>query len=66
MATAGRKSGTIIQALRHIGQGNVNDLTLAILGRQLDDKDRAQFTKDLRYAPGWIADILRRLAAKAA
>jgi hypothetical protein len=63
MATAGRKSGTVIQALRHIGQRNVNDKTMAILKRQLTKKDRAQLLKDLRYAPGWIADILRRLAA---
>jgi len=63
VATAGRKSGTIIQALRHIGQRNVNDKTLAILKRQLTKQDRAQALKDLRYAPGWIADILRRLAA---
>lgn len=63
MATAGRKSGTIIHALRHIGQRNVNDRTLAILKRQLTKTDRAQLLKDLSYAPGWIADILRRLAA---
>jgi hypothetical protein len=63
MATAGRKSGTVIQALRHIGQRNVNDKTLAILKRQLTKPDRAQLLKDLRYAPGWIADILRKLAA---
>ena len=66
MANDGRKSGTIIQALRHIGQRNVNDKTLAILQRQLNDRDRAQLAKDLQYAPGWIADILRRLAAGAA
>lgn len=63
MATAGRKSGTVIQALRHIGQRNVNDKTLAILKRQLTKQDRAQLLKDLRYAPSWIADILRQLAA---
>jgi len=63
MATAGRKSGTIIQALRHIGPRNVNDKTLAILKRQLTRQDRAQLLKDLRHAPGWVADIMRQLAA---
>ena len=63
VATAGRKSGTIIQALRHIGQRNVNDKTLAILKRQLTRQDRAQLLKDLRHAPGWVADIMRQLAA---
>ena len=63
MATAGRKSGTIIQALRHIGQRNVNDKTLAIIRRQLTKQDRAQLLTDLRHAPGWVAEILRQLAA---
>jgi hypothetical protein len=63
MATAGRKSGTIIQALRHIGQRNVNDRTLTILKRQLSKQDRAQLQKDLHYAPRWVADIMRQLAS---
>lgn len=63
MATAGRKSGMVIQALRHIGQRSITDKTLAVLKRQLTQQDRAKLLKDLRYAPGWIADILRRLAA---
>lgn len=62
MATAGRMSGTIIQALRYLGQRNVDEKTLAILKRKLTAEDRAQLLKDLRYAPAWIADILRRLA----
>ena len=62
MATAGRKSGTIIQALRHIGQSHINEKTLTVLKRQLTKADRAQLIQDLRYAPGWIADILRQLA----
>ncbi len=63
VATASRKSGTIIQALRHVGQRNVDDRTLTILKRQLSRSDRVQLLKDLRYAPGWIADILRQLSA---
>lgn len=62
MATAGRKSGTIIQALRWLGALHVDDKILAILRRQLSDADRAQLKKDLKYAPDWIAGILRRLA----
>ena len=62
MATAGRKSGTIIQALRHIGERNINDRTLAIIKRQLTRQDRTQLLKDLRYAPGWLVEILRQLA----
>lgn len=66
MATAGRKSGTIIQALRHIGRRNVDDKTLAIIDRNLTAEDRAQLLKDLPYAPGWIAELLRKLASRSA
>jgi hypothetical protein len=62
MATAGRKSGTVIQALRHIGQRNVNDKTLAIIKRQLSNQDRAQLLKDKRYAPAWVGKFLQQLA----
>lgn len=65
MATAGRKSGTIIQALRWLGRQHVDDKVLSILRRQLSATDRVQLMKDLKFAPGWIADILRRLASSA-
>ena len=63
MATAGRKSGTLIQALRHLGQAQVDDKVIGTLRRQLTAADRAIIRKDLRYAPAWIADILRKLDA---
>ena len=66
MATAGRCSGTVIQALRWLGQQYVDDKVLSILRRQLKPADRAQLLKDLKFAPGWIADILRKLATEAA
>ena len=62
VATAGRKSGTVIQALRHLGQRHVDDKVLAILRRQLDDTDKAQLLKDRKHAPAWVANILQRLA----
>ena len=61
MATAGRKSGTLIQALRYLGQDQVDDQVLATLRRQIADDDRAAIRKDLCHAPAWIADLLRPL-----
>lgn len=61
MATAGRKSGTFIQALRYLGQDQVDDQVLATLRRQIADGDRAAIRKDLIHAPAWIADLLRPL-----
>lgn len=59
MATAGRKSGTIIQALRYLGKDQVDDRVMAILRRQISDEEGPKIHKDLRHAPEWIADLLR-------
>lgn len=66
MATAGRKGGTIIQALRYLGKDQVDDRVISILRRQIQDKDRAGIRRDLIHAPAWIADILRSLTDPAA
>ena len=62
MATAGKISGTVIQALRWLGQQHVDDRVVAIIKNKLDDKARQQLMKDVRYAPIWIAEIIRSLA----
>ena len=62
MATAGRVSGTVIQALRWIGQRHVDDRMIATLRRRLSDSDKQQLLKDLRYAPAWIGEIMRKVA----
>jgi len=61
MATAGRKSGTIIQALRHLGQKQIDDQVRATLRRHITEEDRSRLRKDLIYAPAWIADLIRPL-----
>ena len=62
LATAGRVSELVIQALRHIGQRHVADAIVARLKKRLSDDDRKQLLRDIRYAPAWIAAILRRVA----
>lgn len=61
LATAGRKSGTVIQALRYLGKDQVTDRVLSTIRRLLDDSDKAQLLKDIKYAPGWVGGILRQL-----
>lgn len=61
MATAGRISGLVIQALRHVGQRHVDDKVVACLQKRLSDDDRKQLLRDIRYAPAWIASVLRRV-----
>ena len=62
MATAGKVSGLVIQALRHLGRKNVDSEITTRLDHRLDDAARKQLMKDIRYAPAWIADIVRTLA----
>jgi hypothetical protein len=62
MATAGRISGLVIQALRHLGRDNVDDRTIAHLRRRLSPKDRAQLARDAHLAPAWVGEILRAIA----
>ncbi|MBN1904528.1 MAG: hypothetical protein JW927_05460 [Deltaproteobacteria bacterium] len=62
MATAGRKSGLVIQALRHMGQKHVDEDVIVKIDSQLDANSRKQMLKDVRFAPAWIADIMRRLS----
>jgi hypothetical protein len=62
MATAGRISGLVIQALRYIGQRHSGDAVMAGMQKRLSAEDKKQLLKDLRYAPAWIAAIMRRVA----
>jgi len=66
MATSGKTTGLLIQALRHLGQRNVDDRIITQLDRRLDANAKAQLMKDIRHAPAWIADIFRKLAGKEA
>ncbi len=61
MKTAGKISGLVIQALRHIGRTQVDDAVVRQLNKRLDDAARKQLMKDIRYAPAWIAEIFRQL-----
>ncbi len=62
MATAGRISGLLIQALRHLGQAHVDADIIAKLDSRLDGDARKQLIRDVHYAPAWIAVIFRKLA----
>ena len=64
MATAGRISGLVIQALRHLGRQHLDEDIVNRLDGRLDADARKQLLKDVRFAPAWIADIMRRLGKK--
>lgn len=61
MATAGKVSGLVIQALKYLGKENVGNKEISILADRLSDEDKKLVMKDIRYAPGWIAAVFREL-----
>jgi len=61
MATAGRISGLVIQALRYLKQGNIDSTVVTKLKRRLSDDDKSTLMNDIRYAPAWIGDIFRKI-----
>lgn len=62
MATAGRVSGLVIQALRHFKQINVDEHLMTTLRARLSQDDKAVLLADAPLAPVWIADLMRRIA----
>ncbi|MFA4947593.1 MAG: DUF6088 family protein [Candidatus Krumholzibacteriia bacterium] len=62
MATAGRISGTVIQALRHIGARQIGKQHIAHLRQTMPMSDKAQLKRDRIYAPGWMHRIIDAIA----
>ena len=58
MATAGRISGTVIQALRHLGARQIGNQHIAHLRHALAASEKAQLNKDRMYAPGWMHRLI--------
>jgi len=61
MATAGRPSGLVIQALRYLKKDGVTDDHIAALKRTLPDADRERLWKDRIYAPAWMRPVFKQL-----
>ena len=61
MATAGKVSGLVIQALRHMGKDHADDDIIRMLKTKLTLSDKRRLMNDIRYAPAWIGNIFREL-----
>lgn len=62
MATAGRLSGLLIQALRELGKDHITHERREHLKRTLPSDKRRELIKDLKLAPAWMHAIFRELA----
>jgi Family of unknown function (DUF6088) len=64
MAAAGRLSGLLMQALRHLGKEHITPARMEHLKRTLPAEERRQLLKDLRLAPTWMHPLFRELAGE--
>lgn len=62
MATAGRLSGLLIQALRELGEEHITPERRELLKRRIPAGKRRELLNDLRLAPAWMHPIFRELA----
>lgn len=58
MRTAGRISGTVIQALRHLGKKNVTPEIVQRLSANLSKEEKGVLRRDLLLAPEWMRAVL--------
>jgi hypothetical protein len=61
LATEGKTSGTLIQALRHIGKKQITRRHIEHLRRTLDDNAKSQLKKDFIYSPYWMHPIITEI-----
>lgn len=66
MATAGRTSGLVIQALRYLGKGQVTPQHMETLRRNLSPEDRKRLWKDRVHAPAWMHPIFEQISKEGA
>ena len=62
MAVAGRLSGLVVQAFRHLRRENVTPDRISRLKRTLPAAERRALVRDIKLAPSWMHQILRELA----
>ncbi len=62
MAAAGRVTGLLIQAFRHLGREHITRQRIEHLKRTLPATERRRLMKDLSLAPTWMHSLFRDLA----
>lgn len=61
LVMAGTKMGLIIQAIRHVGIWRITPEIKQVIKRHLDDIDRKEIKKGLKYAPTWAREFLIKI-----
>ncbi|KYG67631.1 hypothetical protein AZI85_17275 [Bdellovibrio bacteriovorus] len=62
MATAGKMSGLVIQALLYLGKEHLDKDIASKLKRKLSAGDKKELMKDIKSAPIWMRGFLKEIA----
>jgi len=62
LATAGKVSGTVAEALRYLRKDQVDEGVVVQLRKRLSQQDKKQLMKDIKLVPAWIGDVFREVA----
>lgn len=64
MAVSGRTTAIVFQALKYIGQKNINRKVIQQLKNTLSEKDRKKLRNDMIYATIWMKPILQEIVGE--
>jgi hypothetical protein len=62
LALAGKTSGWLAEALRHMGRENIDVEQLKQLRAKLTPKDRSELLRDMRYVAAWMRPAFQTVA----
>lgn len=57
------RTALVVQALKTLGQGQVDDAVVERLRSRLDARERARAVREARFVTSWVYEVIRRLAA---
>lgn len=64
MAASGKTSGSVIQALRHLGKKQISKNQIEYLKKALDNTVKTQLKKDRNYAPNWMHPVIENIISE--
>lgn len=63
MSTAGKGSGTVIEALQYLGKENINNETVAKIKSALSGADKKELSKDISRVAEWMRPFIDSIVA---
>ena len=56
-----RQTADLVQALKAIGKENITETHLGIIKRRLSDKEKARILNEVKQAPIWIYNMIKKM-----